>query len=156
VAASSTTAAFLVALKTQLVARYAAHGTLSEIKVEYWVPLSTNPKDTADTVVLVADTIEGQQEYLTYGTRKDSYRIPGLIDALGSGEDTDANFQTAMDRCSLILEEVILELGANKPAVGLTNMKTLVTEIGYLPVFEERGDWIVRCEFAIEYEAQVS
>jgi hypothetical protein len=31
-----------------------------------------------------------------------------------------------------------------------------VTEIGYTPFLVERGDWIVRCEFAIEYEAQVS
>jgi hypothetical protein len=156
VAASSTTAAFLIALKTQLAARYAAHATLSGIAVEYVVQPSTNPKDQLDIVVLVADTIEGQQEYLTFSTRKDSYRIPGAVEALGSGEDTDANFQAAMDRCTLILDEVILELRDVKPVVGVTTMSALVTEIGYTPFLVERGDWIVRCEFAIEYEAMVS
>lgn len=154
--ASSTTAVFLIALKTQLVARFAAHATLSGITVEYVVQPSTNPKDQVDIVVLVADTIEGQQEYLTFGTRRDSYRIPGAIEALGSGEDTDANFQSAMDRCSLILDEVILELKQNKPQVGDVALTALVTEIGYTPFLVERGDWIVRCEFAIEYEAIVS
>jgi hypothetical protein len=156
VAASSTTAVFLVALKGQLVTRFANHATLSEVKVDYVAPVSTNPKDLLDIVVLVADTIEGQQEHLTFGTRKDSYRIPAAIEAFGAGEDTDANFQTAMDRASLILDEVILELRDNKPVVGLTDLKALVTEISYTPFLVERGDWIVRCEFSIEYEAQVS
>jgi hypothetical protein len=155
-AASSTTAAFLIALKTQLAARYLAHATLSGITVEYVAVPSTNPKDQLDIVVLVADTIEGQQEYLTFSTRKDSYRIPGAVEALGSGEDTDANFQAAMDRASLILDEVILELRDNRPQVGSTDLRALVTEIGYTPFLVERGDWIVRCEFSIEYEAMVS
>lgn len=156
-AASSTTAAFLAALKTRLVARYAAHATLNTIAVEYVVVPSTNPKDQLDIVVLVADTITGSQEYLSFGSnRRDAYRIPGSVEALGAGEDADANFQTAMDRASLILDEVILELRDNKPVVGTTDLRALVTDIGYTPFLVERGDWIVRCDFAIEYEAMVS
>src|SRR6266498_4094262 len=131
-AASSTTASFLIALKTQLAARFLAHATLSTIAVQYVAVPSTNPKDQLDIVILVADTIEGQQEYLTFGTRRDSYRIPGSIEALGSGEDTDANFQSAMDRASLILDEVILELRDNKPQIGTADLKALVPICGLL------------------------
>lgn len=154
--ASSTTAAFLVALKGQLVTRFANHATLSAITVQYVAVPSTNPKDQLDIVILVADTIEGQQEHLTFGTRRDSYRIPGSIEALGSGEDADVNFQAAMDRASLILDEVIGEIRTNKPTIGDVDLKALVTEIGYTPFSLERGNWIVRCEFSIEYEALVS
>src|SRR6266498_3536910 len=152
--ASSTCAAFLVSLKTALVARFAAHGTLSAVRVDL-VP--TGDTSAIDAVTLIRGAITGSQEYATMANRRsDSYQIPGLIDTYATGPDSDITFQTAWDRNALILDELILQLRDTPPLAGDTMAKGLVTDIVYHAYVREQGGWVTRCEYTIEYGALVS
>src|SRR5215468_10303443 len=116
--AQSTPAAFLLALRTQLITRYAAASdpTLHTVQVDL---VQTGDQSQVDRVLLAAGQIAGSQEYAQFGVRYDQYRCPGQILAYEDGPDSDATFQAAMARAAQILDEIILELQTNRPQVGL-------------------------------------
>lgn len=153
-AASSTAAAFLVALKTALQARFAAHLTLSGVRVDL-VP--TGDLSAIDSVVLIRAPITGGQEFFAMGNRRsDSYQIPGVLFTYATGPDTDVAFQTSWDKAALILDELILQLRDTPPLGGDTSMKASVTSIGYEPLVRETGGWVTKCEFTVEYGSIVN
>jgi hypothetical protein len=153
-AASSTAAAFLVALKTALQARFAAHGTLSNVRVDL---IPTGDTSAIDVVTLIRSTITGGQEWMTMGNRRqDSYQIPGVIFTYATGPDSDVTFQASWDKAALILDELILQLRDTPPLVGDTSQKAMVSTVTYEPLLREQGGWVTKCEFTVEYGTIVS
>jgi hypothetical protein len=149
----STAPAFVAGLKSQLTTRFAAHATLSAIRVDL-VP--SGDVSQFDSVILVAGPITGEQTYVAMGRRQDSYTIPGRIETYATGSDSDAAFQEAMNRAGLILDEVVREVGYAKPPVGAQTLDAQVTNTGYQPLVAEKGGWVCRCTYEIEYQAVVS
>lgn len=151
-AVSNTAAAFATAFRTTLAARFAAHGTLSAIRVDL---VRTADVSADDTVTLITGPVTGRQEYAgaAMGKRVDTYGFPAAIQAYAPVTDTDTAFQAAMDRASLILDEVIQELRDNKPSVA--TFEAMVGSVTYDPFPNEKGGWTTVCRFTIDYRALV-
>jgi hypothetical protein len=154
VAASSTPAAFITALKTALAARFAAHGTLSAVRVDI---IPTGDTSAIDAVTLLRGPVVGGQEYAAMANRRqDAYEIPGVIFTYATGSDSDAAFQESWDRAALILDELILMLRDNQQLAGDALQKNRVTEVQYEAQVRDQGGWVTRCEYTIEYAALVA
>jgi hypothetical protein len=149
VAVQSTAPSFLAAFRTSLANR----AGLSGVRVDL-VP--TGDSSAIESIILVSGRIEGTQTRLAMGSRQDGYRVPGQINALGKGPDSDVAFQAALTRVGAILDEVIQELDDNPPQVGVTTLDGTVAEIGYLPLIHPDGGWVCRCDFVIDYTAEVA
>jgi hypothetical protein len=153
-AASSTCAAFVVALKAALVARFAGAPWNGGIRVDL---IPTGDTTAIDAVTLIRAPITGGQEYITMGNRRqDSYEIPGVIFTYSTGPDSDVAFQTSWDRASLIVDELILQLRDNQTLAGDMSKKGQVTAISYEPLAKDEGGWVTRCEYTVEYGSIVS
>jgi hypothetical protein len=147
--AQSTAPAFLAAFRASLAARPG----LANVGVDL-VP--TGDTSSVERIILVTGRIEGTQEHYAMNVRQDGYRVPGQIDAFAADPDSDAAFQTAMTRAAAILDEVILELDDNQPQVGMTTLDGIVAEIYYMPIPATDGGWRCRCDFIVEYTAEVT
>jgi hypothetical protein len=153
-AASSTCAAFVVALKAALVTRFAGAPWNGGVRVDL---IPTGDTTAIDAVTLVRGPITGGQEYITMGNRRqDSYEIPGVIFTYSTGPDSDVAFQTSWDRAALIVDELILQLRDNQTLTGDVSRKGQVTAISYEPLAKEDGGWVTRCEYTVEYGSIVS
>lgn len=153
-AASSTCAAFVVALKAALTTRFAGAPWNGGVRVDL-VP--TGDTSAIDAVTMIRAPITGSQEYVTMGNRRqDSYQIPGVIFTYSTDPDTDVAFQTCWDRASLIVDEVILQLRDNQTLAGDVMQKGQVTAISYEPQVRDQGGWVTRCQYTIEYGLIVS
>ena len=153
-AASSTAAAFVVALKAALVARFAAHGTLSAVRVDL---IPTADTSQIDAVTLLAGPITGGQQPGTFGKRRvDKYEIPGRIATYATGADSDAAFQESWEKASLILDEIVLRLRDNQELTGDALEPNRVTTIEYQAMFRDQGGWVTQCDYTIEYAALVA
>jgi len=155
-AASSTAAAFAVALKTALVTRFNGAPWNGTVQVDL-VP--TADTTTVDRVTLIrAPTgVEGYQQPATMGKRRvDTYRIQGRINTFANDPDTDVAFQASWDRAALILDEVVLQLRDNQTLSGDETQHNLVGEIRYMPAPDERGGWHTLCDYTLEYAQIVS
>jgi hypothetical protein len=153
-AASSTCAAFVVALKAALVTRFAGAPWDGTVRVDL-VP--TGDTSSIDAVTLIRETITGGQEYATFGNRRsDSYEIPGVIFTYSTGPDSDVAFQASWDRAALVLDELILQLRDTQTLVGDVMKKGEVTAISYQPQVKDEGGWVTKCEYTIEYGSIVS
>jgi hypothetical protein len=148
-AIQSTVAAFLTAFRTSLQARPG----LSGVRVDL-VP--TADTTSRESIILVNGPIEGDQSRLAMNMRQDAYRIPGQIDAFGADPDSDIAFAAAITRAGAILDELIQELDDNKPQVGVTTLDALTTSIRYTPLIHGDGGWVCRCDFVIDYRAEVT
>lgn len=148
---SVTAPAFIVALRTQLMARPA----LAAVKVYLVAPGDTT---IADAIVLVRDRIIGGQAWAALGRRRrdDSFRVQSALEAYATGYDTQATFQAAIDRAAALLDEVVLELRDNPPQVGDQTRKAIVSEVTFQPLVVESGGWACRCEFVIDVAARVT
>jgi hypothetical protein len=154
VAASSTPAAFITALKTALAARFAAHGTLSAVRVDI---IPTGDTSSIDAVTLLRGPVVGGQEPGAFGKkRRDAYEIPGVIFTYDTGADSDVAFQASWDKAALILDELILLLRDNDQLTGDELGQNRVTDIQYEAQFRDQGGWVTRCEYTIEYAALVA
>jgi len=153
-AASSTAAAFVVALKAALVARFAAHGTLSAVRVDL---IPTGDTSQIDAVTLLRGPITGGQEFATFSKRRsDRYAIPGRIATYATGADSDLAFVESWDKAALILDEIILRLRDNQELAGDALEPNRVTEIEYEAMSSEKGGWVTRCDYTIEYGSVVA
>ncbi|SRR6266496_1990410 len=154
-AASSTAAAFVVALKAALVTRFAA-GALSSVLVE--LVLGGDNTEVDRVVLLRAPTpVAGGQEYVAMGNRReDAYKFMGAIQTYATDPNTDVAFQASWDRAALILDEIILQLRDNQTLAVDTVKKGMVTDISYRPFPSDKGGWVTRCEYTIEYGSIVS
>ena len=152
-AASSTAAAFVVALKAALTQRFAAHGTLAAVQVSL---KPTADSSQIDEVVLLAGTVTGVQEYAAMGNqRSDSYEIPGRLNTYATGM-TDAALQESWDKAALILDEVILQLRDTPTLTGNQLSKGRVTDIVYAHLPLDKGGWVTKCDYTIEYGSLVA
>ena len=147
--AQTTAPSFLAAFRTQLAARPGLAGVGVDL-----VP--TGVTSTVERIILIANRIEGTQEFLAMDRRLDGYRIPGQIDAFAADPDADVAFQAAMNRAAAILDEIIQELDDNRPQVGITPLDGIISTVAYLPFVEADGGWRCRCEFVVDYTAAVT
>jgi hypothetical protein len=154
-AASSTCAAFVVALKAALVTRFAGAPWNGSVRVDL---IPTGDTSAIDAVTMIRGQITGGQEPATFGNRRqDSYEIPGVIFTYDTGADSDVAFQGSWDKAALILDEVVLQLRDNKTLADTDETKKgRVTSISYLPQVREQGGRVTRCEYTIEYGGIVS
>lgn len=151
---STTAAAFLASLKTSLAARFAAHGTLSAVRVDL---VLTGDTSIIDAVELLRGAVVGAQEYAAMANRRrDSYGIPGRIHTYATGTDSDVTFQESWDRATAILDEIILQLRDTPPLAGDSLGKPRVTDIEYRALPDADGGWVTRCDYTIEYAALVA
>jgi len=154
VPASSTAPAFLAAFKAALTTRFAAHGTLSAVRVDL---IPTGDTSAIDAVTLVRAPVRTNQSPVTFAKRRsDAAEIPGSIFTYSTGADSDVAWQASWDRAALILDEIILELRDTPPTVGDQAQPCLVTEITYEPQTRDQGGWVTRCDFTIEYGSIVA
>jgi hypothetical protein len=149
---SSTAAAFVVSLRTKLLAR----SGLSGVNVYLVAPVDT---DQAEFILLLRGRVSGEQDWAALGRlrREDSYSIPCLIrvrKTIGTA-DEQTIFQSAMDRAAALLDEVVLQVRDSPPAVGDQTVEARVAEIVYVPLVEPEA-WLVDCEFNVAYRARVS
>lgn len=149
--ASSTAAAFVAGLKTQLEARPG----LSGITVYLVAPADTI---TTDKIILIAGPVTGEQEYVTAGRarRSDTYTIPGALAAYRTGQNTETTMQAAWDAAAALLDEIASELRDNAPQVGDQTLEAHLAQIRYTPQPSDRGGWVCVCEFQAEYTARVT
>lgn len=153
--ASTTAAAFVVSLRAALVARFAAHGTLSAVRVDL---IPSGDTSQIDAVTLLRAPVIGAQEYAAMGNRRqDAYAVPGRIYTYATGADSDAAFQECWDRASAILDEIVLQLRDTAPLAGDSLGKPRVTDIEYEALAHpDKGGWVTRCDYTIEYAALVA
>ena len=147
---SSTAAAFISALRTQLQARAGLAG----------VDVHIVPQDGvigSDSIVLIASPVTGDQEYATAGRarRDDHYTIPGQLAGYATGTDTDTTMQAAWDRAATILGEIADQL-LSPPQVGDQTLSARLSQISYQPQPSDKGGWVCVCGFQIDYTARVT
>ncbi len=154
-----TVGAFLATLKTNMAARFAASGTLNDVKT-YIVAPPAEEEPMSNLLVLVRDRML-ERDDLANATRTrkrdQTVTIPGAVKAYGTSKTGgDSAFQIAMDRAAAILDELIYELRDNVPQVGQQTRSGLVTAVSWMPYAVEKGGWIVRGDYTLTYSTRVS
>lgn len=143
---STTAPAVLDALKTALVARPGLAG----------VTVSTAPfgkESPREAIVFIR--INGASEWaaLGAGARRERYTLEGVVHVSKSGSD-ESTAKAARDRAKVLLDELVAEVGAHKPAsvtqVTLSELNALTWDQAVNP---ERRTCLVT--IAVNVEARI-
>lgn len=150
----TTPAPVLVALKSQLRARFAAEPTLAEVQV--WMTPPNEDIPLEDTVVLVRSEIVEEQAYVHPNrSRDDETTIPGFVYAYAVEPDgDDASMVAAMERARVIVEEIVEEVKDNAPVVNQVR-SALISRLAWIPFPHEKGGWGCQLNFDITYAVRV-
>lgn len=172
--ASNTSAAFIEALRAELVTAVAAHGSYDDVSVVI-VPDGTTgleeavslirPPRTSEELKNPAGRATGTQEWAALGTsnrRKDSFTIESSlwVKKTGKADAASSTFKQAMDRAAALLDIVITQIRDKAIAggaldVGDQTIQARVSRYEYRPARIDDG-WAVICDFDISVDVRVT
>lgn len=149
---------FLVALKSQLVARFALVAGMELVRV-YTVPPQAD-LSLEDCVVLVRGQITEEQEYIHPNrNRNELTTIPGFVYAYSARPNEQANEEAAMlaamGRAKEILSEIVDEVKLHAPEVANQTRSALVSRMEWAPFPIEKLGWGCQVNFDVTYAARV-
>lgn len=151
----TTPIAFVVALKDQLIDRFAAISELSEVQVFLMAP--GEDRSLTDTVVLIGDIIESTQDYVHPNrSRDEDVSIPGFLVTYSADPDgDDAAVLAAAERAKAIVEVILDEVKDNAPLTANQARMPIVTDLGWDPYTHPNGGIGCMLKFSIQYTVRV-